>query len=141
MSQGGPFLVSFLAAMGLGAEKPVIFVYPGFCHQEWQWGRTGLRALQQAFVNGPQLPGQRQQAAPPGRADSHWLDVAFFWYCSGWVEEAFFWPKNNTRVSAGTSLLHPLPSIVSRYTIPGLQVLRSRQGAGGVKPRRDQPCV
>lgn len=39
---------------------------------------------------------------------------------TGWREEAFFWPKNNTRVSAGTSLLHPLPSIVSRCTIPGL---------------------
>lgn len=68
MSQGPP-LVAFLAAVGLKAEeKPVIFVYPGSCLQEWRWGRTGLRALQQAFVNGPQLPGQHQQAAPPGRA-------------------------------------------------------------------------
>lgn len=58
----------------------------------------------------------------------------FFWCCSSWVEEAFFWPKNNTRVSAGTSLLHPLPSIVSCYTIPGLEVLPSQLGAGGVKP-------
>lgn len=58
-------------------------------------------------------PAPAGRGAPPGRADSHWLDVAFFWYCSGWVEEAFFWPKNNTGVSSGTSLLHPLPSIVS----------------------------
>lgn len=144
----GEFLVSFLAAVGLKAEKLVIFVYPGFCLREWRQGRTGLRALQQAFVNGPQLPGRHQQTAPhphpPGRRLSTLSGLMSLFSgiaVAGWREEAFFWPKNNTRVSAGTSLLHPLPSIVSRCTIPGLEVLPSQLGAGGVKPKRDQQCV
>ena len=127
-----PFLVafSFLAAVRLGAEKPVIFVYPSFSHweqpatAEGAGGRTGLRALQQAFVNGPRLPGLAR------RADSHWLDTVVSGTAVARQEEAFFWPKNNTGVSPGTSLLHPLPSIVSRHTIPGRWALHS-QGAGG----------
>jgi hypothetical protein len=75
---------------------------------------------------------------PPGRADSHWLDVAFSSIAVARLKEAFFWPKNNTRVSTGTSLLHPLPSIVNCCTIPGLVALHSRLGAGGVRPRRDK---
>lgn len=50
---------------------------------------------------------------PAGRADSHWLDPVVSGTAAAGQEEAFFWPENNTRVSPGTSLLHPLPSIVS----------------------------
>lgn len=88
-------------------------------------GQTGLRALRQAFVNGPRLPGR------PRRADSHWLDTVVSSAAVARQEEAFFWPKNNTRVSPGTSLLHPLPSIVSLLTIPGCLALHNRRRGAG----------
>lgn len=127
-----PFLVafSFLAAVSSEAERPVIFVYPSFSHWEQAarrrggGGRTGLRALQQAFVNGPQLPGR------PRRADSRWLDTVVSGPAVARQEEAFFWPENNARVSLGTSLLHPLPSIVSQHTIPGRLALHKQEGGG-----------
>lgn len=78
-------------------------------------------------MNGPRLPGRA------GRADSHWLDTAVSGTAVAGQEEAFFWPKNNTRVSPGTSLLHPLPSIVRLRTIPGRGALH-RQGRGGMGP-------
>lgn len=112
------------------AEKPAIFVYPQLLslgagsRRRGGGGRTGLRARQQAFVNGPQLPGC------PRRADSHWLDTVVPSAAVARQEEAFFWTKNNARVSPGTSLLHPLPSIVSHYTIPGRLALHSGEGGG-----------
>lgn len=84
---------------------------------------------------GPSSQATRRQAAPPGRADSHWLDVVISSIAMARQEEAFFWPKNNTRVSPGTSLLHPLPSIVNRYTIPGCSALHSL-GEGGLAQER-----
>lgn len=84
---------------------------------------------------GPGSQATRRQAAPPGRADSHWLDVVISSLAMAKQEEAFFWPKNNTRVSPGTSLLHPLPSIVSCYTIPGCWALHSL-GEGGLARER-----
>lgn len=80
--------------------------------------------------------GPRSQAAPPARgppppparrADSHWLDTVVSSTAVAGQEEAFCWPKNNTRVSPGTSLLHPLPSIVSHGTIPGHLALHGRR--------------
>lgn len=70
---GVPFLVSFF----LAAEEPGYFRSP----QSSRWeqppatggagrGRTGLRALLQALVNGPRLPGRPDGGRPPGRADS-----------------------------------------------------------------------
>lgn len=76
-------------------------------------------------MNGPRLPGC------PRRADSHWLDTVVSSTAVARQEEAFFWPKNNTRVSPGTSLLHPLPSIVSLLTIPGCLALHSRRRGEG----------
>ena len=89
---------------------------------------------------GPSSQATRWQAAPPGRADSHWLDVVISSIAMARQEEAFFWPKNNTRVSPGTSLLHPLPSIVSCCTIPGYSALHGL-GEGGLAQERLATCV
>ena len=70
---GVPFLVSFF----LAAEEPGYFRSP----QSSRWeqppatggagrGQTGLRALLQAVVTGPRLPGRPDGGRPPGRADS-----------------------------------------------------------------------
>lgn len=70
---GVPFLVSFF----LAAEEPGYFRSP----QSSRWeqppatvgagrGQTGLRALLQALVNGPRLPGRPDGGRPPGCADS-----------------------------------------------------------------------
>lgn len=69
------------------------------------------------------------RAAPPGaRTLTGWTRL----FLARPREEAFFWPQNNTRVSPGTSLLHPLPSIVSatQSQATGLYVAG---GGGGVQ--------
>lgn len=77
---------------------------------------------------GPGSQAAPSAGAPPRRTDSHWLDTVVSGSAVARQEEAFFWPKNNTRVSPGTSLLHPLPSIVSHHTIPGRLALHSLEG-------------
>lgn len=139
-----PFLValSFLAAVRLGAEGRRLFWLFLFAPASLAGnsrrppprgqGRTGLRARQQAFVNGPRLPGRAAGGRPPRRADSHWLDtVVLAPQRPAGREEAFFWPKNNTRVSPGTSLLHPLPSIVSTTQSQAAGLSAAWKGGGG----------
>lgn len=138
-----PFLValSFLAAVRLGAERPLSLGTAGG-HRRGGRAQTGLRALQQAFVNGPRLPGRAVGGRPP---QARGLSLAGH-RCSGTTaarqEEAFFWPKNNTRVSPGTSLLHPLPSIVSttQSQAPGL-CAAWEGGGGGEEQERLAMCV
>lgn len=139
MSQGPAS--GLLPGVGLKAGEAGYFHLPRLLSPGVAVGADRATCSPAGICEWAPAPRPAPAGGPPRDAHSHWLDVAFFWYCSRWVEEAFFWPKNNTRVSAGTSLLHPLPSIVSRCTIPGLQVLPSQLGAGGVKPKRDQRCV
>lgn len=71
---------------------------------------------------------------PAGCADSHWLDPVVSGTAAAGQEEAFFWPENNTRVSPGTSLLHPLPSIVSAAQSQAAGLYAAwNGGAGGVQ--------
>lgn len=98
---------------GIGGGEAGYFRLPGLLSPGVAVGADTTTCSPAGVCEWAPAPGPAPAGGPPRTLDSHWLDVAFFWYCSGWVEEAFFWPKNNTRVSAGTSLLHPLPSIVS----------------------------
>lgn len=131
-----PFLVAFpfLAAASLGAEKPSYFRLPQLLTGSSQRPQAEGVGADRATCSPAGLcewapaprPPDGKRPPPPGRADSHWLDVVISSIATARREEAFFWPKNNTRVSPGTSLLHPLPSIVSCSTIPG-----SAQPGGG----------
>lgn len=90
-----PFLVSFsfLAAVSLGAEKPSYFSLPqllslGAVVAEGR-GRTGLRALRQAFVNGPGLPGWPTGRQPPQDTLTLTGWMAFFQHCSSQAGGSF----------------------------------------------------
>lgn len=133
-----PFLaaLSFLAAARLGAERRLFSFAPASLAGNSRrrppprgQGRTGLRAGQQAFVNGPRLPGRAVgPGGPPRRADSHWLDTVVSGAAAG---GSFLLAPEQYQGQPGD--LPPTPSSFhcERHTIPGHWALRSRGRGGG----------
>ena len=143
-----PFLVSFSF---LAAEEPGYFRSPqllspgaaaGCGEGGGGRGRTGLRALLQAFVNGPRLSGRPDGRRPPGRADSPGLARRPFWHCNSEAGGSFLLAREQYQGQPGD--LPPTPSSFHCEPLLDPRPLGSPAGGGGrgsVWAQRAEQCV